>query len=86
MAVPCASALNLLREPGKVSGSTVVEARRSGCPSSHALVPQGLIGDRKASDLAPEQLLWTAGAKMGNPGGSVVEVCPQSYITSSEHT
>ncbi len=46
-------ALNLLREPGKVPDSTVVEARRSGCPGGHASVPQGLIGDRKASDLAP---------------------------------
>ncbi len=58
LAVPCASALNLLREPaGKVPGSAVVEARGSGCPCGHASVPQGLIGDRKASDLAPEQLL-----------------------------
>ncbi len=37
-------------------------------------VPQGLIGDRKASDLAPAQLLCTAGTaegvrRSGCPGG-----------------
>ncbi len=53
LAVPCASALNLLREPCGVPGGSVVEARRSGCPGGHASVPQGLISDRKASDLAP---------------------------------
>jgi hypothetical protein len=40
---------------------SVVEARRSGCPGGHASVPQGLICDRKASDLAPA-LSGTTGA------------------------
>ncbi len=44
-----------------------------------------LISDRKASDLAPEQLLWTAGAKVGDPGGSVVEArrsgCPGGHAS-----
>ncbi len=65
MAVPCASALNLLREPGEVPDSAVVEARRSGCPGGHASVPQGLIGDRKASDLAPARRPWVTGAADG---------------------
>ncbi len=72
LAVPCVDALNILQEPS-VPGSSVVEARRSGCPGGHASVPQGLIDDRKASDLAPEQLLWTAGAEVRDPGSSVVE-------------
>jgi hypothetical protein len=55
LAVPCVDSLNLLREPGKVPGNSVVEARRSGCPSGHASTPRGLIGDREASDLAPVQ-------------------------------
>ncbi len=37
LAVPCVSALNLLREPCGVPGGSVVEARRSGCPSGHAV-------------------------------------------------
>jgi hypothetical protein len=74
LAVPCASALNLLREPCGVPGGSVVEARRSGCPGNHASFPQGLISDRKASGLAPTQLLWTAGTadgdrRSGCPGG-----------------
>jgi hypothetical protein len=74
LAVLCASALNLLREPCGVPGGSVVEARRSGCPGGHASVPQGLICDRKASDLAPTQLPWTASTadgvrRSGCPGG-----------------
>ncbi len=73
-AVPCVDALNLLREPGKVPCDSVVEARRSGCPGGHASVPQGLIGDRKASDLAPARRSWVTGAadgvrRSGYPGG-----------------
>jgi hypothetical protein len=75
LAVPSVSALNLLPEPCGVPGGSVVEARRSYQPGGHALVPQGLIGDQKASDLAPAQLLWTAGAEVRVPGGSLV-VCP----------
>jgi hypothetical protein len=57
LAVPCASALNLLREPcGGSPCGPVVEARRSGCPGGHASVPEGQICDRKASDLAPVRL------------------------------
>jgi hypothetical protein len=77
-------ALNLLREPS-VPGNSVVEARRSGFLGGHASVPQGLIGDRKASDLAPVQLLWTAGAEVGDPGSSVVEArrsgCPGGHAS-----
>jgi hypothetical protein len=41
LAVPCASALNLLREScGGSPGGPVVEARRSGCPGGHASVPE----------------------------------------------
>jgi hypothetical protein len=75
LAVPCASALNLLREPcGGSHGGPVVEAQRSGRPGSHASVPQGLICDRKASDIVPVQLPWTAGTvegvrRSGWPGG-----------------
>jgi hypothetical protein len=74
LAVPCVSALNLLREPCGAPGGSVVEARRSGFPGGHASVPQGLISDRKASDLAPTQLLWIADAadgvrRSGCPGG-----------------
>jgi hypothetical protein len=52
----------------------VVEARRSARPGGHASVPQGLIGDRKASDLAPAQRPWIAGTadgfrRSGCPGG-----------------
>ncbi len=43
----------------------MVEARRSGRPGGHASVPQGLICDRKASDIAPVQLSWTAGTVEG---------------------
>jgi hypothetical protein len=72
--VPCVSALNLLCETCGIPGGSVVEARRSGCPGGHASVPQGLISDRKASDIAPTQLLWTAGTadgvrRSGCPGG-----------------
>ncbi len=69
------SALNLLREPyGESPGGPVVEARRSGRPGGHASVPQGLICDRKASDIAPAQLPRTAGTvegvrRSGCPGG-----------------
>ncbi len=75
LAVPCASTLNLLREPScGVPGGSVVEARRSGCPGGHASVPLGLICNRKASDLAPAQLLCAAGTadgvrRSGCPGG-----------------
>jgi hypothetical protein len=74
LAVPCVSALNLLREPCGVPGGSVVEARRSGCPGGHASVSQGLICDRKASGLARVRLPWTAGAADGyrrcdQPGG-----------------
>jgi hypothetical protein len=64
LAVPCVDALNLLREPGKVPCGSVLEARRSGCPSGHASAPRGLIGDRDASELAPARLHGTTGAKM----------------------
>ncbi len=53
LAVPFVSALNLLREPCGVPGGSVVEARRCDQPGGHASVPQGLICDRKTSDLAP---------------------------------
>jgi hypothetical protein len=54
LAVPCASALNLLCEScGESPGGLVVQARRSGSPGGLASVPQRLICDRKASDLAP---------------------------------
>ncbi len=43
----------------------MVEARRSGCPGGHALVPQGLISDRKASDLAPALSGITGSAECG---------------------
>jgi hypothetical protein len=74
LAVPCASALNLIREPGKVPVSSAVEARRSGCHGGHASAPKGLVSDRKASDLAQAQLRWTTGAvdgvrRSGCPGG-----------------
>ncbi len=74
LAVPCESALNLLREPGKVPVGSVLEARRSDQPGGHASAPQGLVCDRKASDLAPAQLRWTTGAtdgvrRSGCPGG-----------------
>ncbi len=42
LAVPCASALNLLREPCRAPGGSVVEARRGGCPGGQASVPLGL--------------------------------------------
>jgi hypothetical protein len=78
------NALNLLREPS-VPDSSVVEARRIGCPGGHASVSQGLIGDQKTSDLAPAQLLWTAGAEVGDPGSSVVEArrsgCPGGHAS-----
>ncbi len=35
------------------SGSSVEEARRSGCPGGQASAPPGPVSDRKASDLAP---------------------------------
>jgi hypothetical protein len=57
LALPCASALNLLREPCEDPGGSVVEALRSDQPGGHAPVPQGLVCDRKTSDLAPAQLL-----------------------------
>jgi hypothetical protein len=62
----------------------VVEARRSGCPGGHASVLQGLICDRKASDLAPAQLHLTAGTADGSrrcdqPGGH--ESAPQGLIS-----
>jgi hypothetical protein len=63
LAVPCASALNLLREPCGVPGGSVVEARRCDQPGGHASVPQGLIGDRKASYLAPGLLDTTGSAE-----------------------
>ncbi len=62
---PCASALNLLREPCGVPVGPVVEARRSGRPGGHASVPQGLISDRKASDLAPSLSSTTGLAECG---------------------
>jgi hypothetical protein len=65
LAVPCASALNLLREPCGVPGGRVVEARRSGCPGGHASVPQGQICDRKASDLAPSLSSTRGSAECG---------------------
>ncbi len=40
LAVPCADASNLLCEP-RVPDSSVVEARRSGCPGGHASAPKG---------------------------------------------
>ncbi len=43
----------------------MVEARRSGCPGGHASVPQGLIYDRKASDLAPALSGTTGSAGCG---------------------
>ncbi len=43
LAVPCVSALNLLREPCGVPGGSVVEARRCDQPGGHASVPQGLV-------------------------------------------
>ncbi len=77
-------ALNLLREPS-VPGSSVVEAQRSGCPGGHASAPQGLVCDRKASDLASVQRLWTAGAEVKDPGSSVVEArrngCPGGHAS-----
>ncbi len=84
LAVPGVCVLNLLREPGKVPGSSVVEARRSGCPDGHASAPRGLIGHRKASDLAPAQLRWTTGAsdevrRSGCPGGHAS--APQGLIS-----
>ncbi len=84
LAVPCASALNLLREPcGGSPGGPVVEARRSGCSGGHASVPQGLICDRKASDIAPVRLPGTAGTvegvrRSGCPGGHAL--VPQRLI------
>jgi hypothetical protein len=56
------------------SGSSMVEARRSGCPGGHASAPRGLISDRKASDLTPAQLQGITGAadgvrRSGCPGG-----------------
>ncbi len=39
--------------------------RRSGCPGGHASVPQGLISDRKASDLAPSLSSTTGSAECG---------------------
>jgi hypothetical protein len=84
LAVPCASAFNFLREPCGVPGGSVVEARKSGCPGGRASVPQGLICDRKASDLAPTQVLWTAGTadgvrRSGCPGGHAS--VPQGLIS-----
>ncbi len=78
------SALNLLREPGKVPVGSVLETRRSGCPGGHASVPQGLVSDQKASDLAPAQLRWTTDAADGVrrsrcPGGHAS--APQGLIS-----
>ncbi len=61
----------------------MVEARRSDQPGGHASVPQGLICDRKTSDLASAQLLWTAGTADGvrrcdRPGGHAS--APQGLI------
>jgi hypothetical protein len=39
--------------------------RRSGCPGDHASAPQGLISDRKASDLAPSLSSATGSANYG---------------------
>jgi hypothetical protein len=72
LAVPCVDALNILREPS-VPDSSVVEARRRGCPGGHASAPKGLVSDRKASDLAPVRRPWTAGAEVVDSGSSVVE-------------
>ncbi len=77
-------ALNLLREPTSVPGSSVVEAGRSGRPGGHASVPQELIGDRKTSDLAPARLRGTTGAadgvrRSGCPGGHAP--APQGLIS-----
>jgi hypothetical protein len=83
LAVPCVDALNLLREPS-VPGSSVVEARRSGCPCGHASAATGLISDRKASDLAPARQRGTTGAadgvrRSGCPGGHAS--VPQGLIS-----
>jgi hypothetical protein len=43
----------------------MVEFRRSGRPGGHALAPQGLISDRKASDLAPPLSGTTGSAECG---------------------
>jgi hypothetical protein len=85
LAVPCVDALNLLRQPS-VTGSSVVEARGSGCPAGgHASAPRGLIGDRKAGDLAPVQRPWTAGAEVTDSGSSVEEArrsgCPGGHAS-----
>ncbi len=88
LAVPCVSTLNLLREPGKVPVGSLSEARRSGCPGGHASAPQGLICDRKASDLAPAQLHLTADTSDGVPGRSVVGArrsgCPGGRASAPE--
>ncbi len=43
----------------------MVEARSSGCPGGHASVPQGLVSDRKASDLAPSLSSTTGSVDCG---------------------
>ncbi len=65
----------------------MVEARRSGCPSGHASVPQGLISDRKASNLALTKLLWIAGTadgvrRSGCPSGHAS--VPERLISDQE--
>ncbi len=63
-----------------------MEARRSGCPGGHTSAPRGLIGDRKAIDLAPVQRPWTAGAEVTDPDSSEVEArrsgCPDGHTSA----